>query len=51
LKVPKVYVAILDPHPKNQGTGISILEAAGVDVEVGILEEEVLEDLEAFLIH
>lgn len=50
LKVPKIYVAILDPHPKNQGAGIAILEEAGVEVEIGILGEEVKKDLEPYLI-
>ena len=49
LKVPKVYVAILDPHPRNRGAGIDILKNAGVEVEVGILEEEIMTDLQPFL--
>lgn len=48
-KVAKVYVGMLDPHPKNQGAGIAILEAAHIPVEVGILEVEAREDLGAYL--
>ncbi len=43
--IGRVYVGILDPHPRNQGAGIDILHAAGISVQVGILEQEVLQDL------
>ena len=49
--VKKVYVGTLDPHPKNQGAGIKILRDAGIEVEVAVLENEVLESLESYLIH
>lgn len=48
-KVKQVYVAILDPHPKNQGAGIAILKAAQIPVEVGILAQVAQADLEAYL--
>ena len=49
-KVGQVYVALIDPHPKNQGRGIRILEEAGIPVTVGILKEEAEKDLNPYLI-
>jgi len=49
-KIGQVYVALIDPHPKNQGRGIAILEAAGIFVTVGILKEEAEKDLNPYLI-
>lgn len=48
--VPRVVVAMLDPHPKNRGAGVEILRRAGVGVEVGTLAEEVEEFLRPYLI-
>lgn len=39
-KVKKVVIACLDPNPKVAGKGIEILKKAGIEVEVGLLEEE-----------
>ena len=39
-KIPRVVIGIKDPFPEVAGRGISILKAAGVDVTVGVLEEE-----------
>ncbi|RPF50301.1 bifunctional diaminohydroxyphosphoribosylaminopyrimidine deaminase/5-amino-6-(5-phosphoribosylamino)uracil reductase RibD [Aquisalibacillus elongatus] len=36
----KVYVATLDPNPKVAGGGVEWIRREGIDVEVGILEEE-----------
>ena len=47
--VQEVYVGMIDPHPKNQGTGIEILRDAGVEVFVGVLEEQVYSDIGPFL--
>ena len=49
-KVKAIYVGILDPHPKNQGAGIAILENAGIPVTVGSLGEEIANELEPYLI-
>lgn len=49
-RINSVYVGMIDPHPKNQGTGIDILKAANIPVEVDVLFEEVKKDLEDYLI-
>lgn len=38
--IPRVVIGIKDPFPEVAGRGISILQEAGVDVKVGVLEEE-----------
>ena len=47
----RVHVALVDPHPKNRGAGIEILREAGVEVETGVLHDEVAAFLEPYLIH
>ena len=37
--IKRVIVGMVDPDERMQGQGISILESAGVDVEVGVEEE------------
>lgn len=39
-KIKKVYVGIIDPNPLVRGKGIKKLKEAGIEVEVGILQEE-----------
>jgi len=39
-KIAKVFVGNFDPNEKVAGKGIEELKQAGIDVEVGILEEE-----------
>jgi diaminohydroxyphosphoribosylaminopyrimidine deaminase/5-amino-6-(5-phosphoribosylamino)uracil reductase len=38
--IARVVIAIRDPHPFAAGIGIERLRAAGVQVDVGLLEEE-----------
>lgn len=47
--VQRVFVAMVDPHPKNRGTGIAMLREAGVEVTVGLLEAEAHADLDAYV--
>ncbi|QKZ05699.1 riboflavin-specific deaminase [Pseudomonas eucalypticola] len=48
--VKKVYVAMVDPHVKNQGKGIALLRAAGVEVQVGLEQTEVSKYLRPYLL-
>jgi pyrimidine deaminase RibD-like protein len=49
-EIRNIYVGIIDPHPKNQGKGINILTEANIDVKIGILKDEIYEELNNFLI-
>ena len=40
LKVKRVVIAMIDPFSKVQGKGIELLKSHGVEVEVGVLEDE-----------
>jgi pyrimidine deaminase RibD-like protein len=44
-KVGAVYVAILDPHPRNRGAGLQILRDAGIAVFEGICADEAQADM------
>lgn len=47
--IKKVYAAMIDPNPLNNGKGIKELRKNGVEVEVGILEEEAKKLNEVFI--
>ena len=47
--ISQVFVATLDPDPRNYGAIIKLLKSAGIMVEVGMLEKEALEDLGPYL--
>lgn len=48
-KIAKVYIGLLDPNPLVMGRGIQKLINHGIEVEVGLLEEEIAKLNEIFL--
>lgn len=49
-RISKVYVSVVDPDPRNNGTGIDLLIRAGVPVEVGLLADQVAAFLKPYLL-
>ena len=41
--IKKVYVATLDPNPLVSGSGIKLMKENGIDVEIGLLENNAIE--------
>ena len=48
--IPRVVIGTLDPNPKVSGRGVEILRKAGIEVTVGILEDECRELNKRFFI-
>ncbi len=48
-KIPRVVIGCEDPFPKVAGKGIELLREAGVEVRVGILEQECKELIKRFI--
>jgi len=48
-KLSKVVISMIDPNPKVAGRGVEILRQNGIEVVVGMLEEEARETNEIFL--
>lgn len=49
--IRQVFVGTLDPDPRNNGAGIEIMRQAGIDVRLGVLEDDVLTFISAYLWH
>ncbi len=49
--IKQIFVAMLDPDPRNAGTGIQILRDGGIGVSIGLLEQQAQADLGLYLFH
>jgi len=49
-RIHQVVVALIDPHPQNQGRGIQMLQDAGIPVTLSILQDEAAKDMAAYLL-
>ncbi|MCO5247356.1 MAG: bifunctional diaminohydroxyphosphoribosylaminopyrimidine deaminase/5-amino-6-(5-phosphoribosylamino)uracil reductase RibD [Chitinophagales bacterium] len=48
-QIKRVVIGTLDPNPKVAGKGVQILKDAGIEITVGVLEDEVKWSLRYFL--
>ncbi len=49
--IKKVVVGIEDPDPRVKGRGIAALKRAGIEVEKGLLENEIQANLQPYIYH
>ena len=47
--IKKVYVATLDPNPLVSGSGVKLLKESGIDVQIGLLENDAIEINRGFI--
>ena len=47
--IQAVYIGMIDPDPRNNGNGIKLLQEAGINVSVGVLEEEIRDFISSYL--
>ncbi len=47
--IRRVHIGMLDPNPRVHGRGVKKLKKAGIEVEVGLLEQECAQLNEAFI--
>ena len=47
--IKKVYVATLDPNPLVSGSGVKLMKENGIDVEIGLLENNAIEVNRGFI--
>jgi diaminohydroxyphosphoribosylaminopyrimidine deaminase/5-amino-6-(5-phosphoribosylamino)uracil reductase len=49
--VARVFAGMIDPNPRVSGKGAAILQSAGIDVRIGLMEKECTRVNEAFIKH
>ncbi|UCJ15284.1 bifunctional diaminohydroxyphosphoribosylaminopyrimidine deaminase/5-amino-6-(5-phosphoribosylamino)uracil reductase RibD [Pseudomonas sp. MM211] len=48
--IERVFIAMLDPDPRNAGAGARILVDAGIEVVIGVSADEAERDLREYLV-